>query len=59
LETWQQIILLLIGGGLALFMFPGIKETLRRSEESEKDWPAVLIPVGLVILFVILLIALV
>lgn len=58
MELWQQILL----GALALlvvFWFrPGIKATLERSKEAPKDWTGALIPLGLVVVFVILLIAL-
>lgn len=59
METWEKIIL----GGLAVllvfFFRPGIKATLERSRQAEtKDWRGVLIPLGVVVLFVILLIAL-
>jgi hypothetical protein len=57
-ELWQQILL----GALALlvvFWFrPGIKAMLERSKEAPKDWTGALIPIGLVVLFVFLLIAL-
>lgn len=56
METWQQIVLLLIGGGIAFMFFPGVKRMLEQSENAPKDWPAVLIPLGLVVLFVIFLI---
>ncbi len=58
MELWQQILL----GALALlvvFWFrPGIKAMLERSKEAPKDWTGALIPIGLVVLFVFLLIAL-
>lgn len=59
METWQQIILLLIAGVVAFLFFPGVKRMLDQSEKAEKDWPAVLVPLGLVVLFVLLLIMLV
>jgi hypothetical protein len=59
METWETIVLLLLGGGVAFFFFPGVKRMLADSEKAEKDWPAVLIPIGAVVLFVVLLIALV
>jgi hypothetical protein len=56
-ELWEQILL----GGLAIliiFLFrPGIKAALERSREAEKDWKGALIPIGLVVVFVVLLIA--
>lgn len=57
METWEQILL----GGLAIlliFVFrPGIKAALEQSRQAEKDWKGALIPIGLVVLFVVLLIA--
>lgn len=58
-ETWEMI---LIGALVVLLIFwfrPGIKASLERSRQAEKDWKAVLIPLALVVLFVILLISLV
>ena len=59
METWQQIVLLLIAGLVAFLFFPGVKRMLDQSEKAEKDWPAVLVPLGIVVLFVILLIMMV
>ncbi len=55
--AWWEILL----GGLAallviLWFRPGIKTALERSRAAKKDWPAALIPIGLVVLFVLLLI---
>ena len=59
LPLWQKLLL----GALALLVvflfFPGVKQAFKMSEEAPKDWPAVLVPLGLVVLFVILLISLV
>ncbi|EXI88082.1 MAG: hypothetical protein AW12_01929 [Candidatus Accumulibacter sp. BA-94] len=57
--AWWEILL----GGLAallviLWFRPGIKAALERSRTAKKDWPAALIPLGLVVLFVLLLIQL-
>ncbi len=42
---------------LAIFWFsPGIKAALERGKQVKSDWPAVLIPLGLVALFVFFLI---
>lgn len=42
---------------LLVFWFsPGIKASLERSKQAEADWGAVLIPLGLVALFVFFLI---
>lgn len=59
-ETWEMIA---IGAVVLVVIFlfrPGLKEAFRRSKEAEnKDWSGVLLPIGLVVLFVILLISLV
>ncbi len=58
METWEKI---LVGGLAVLLVFlfrPGIKAALQQSREAEtKDWKGLLIPIGAVVLFVILLIA--
>lgn len=57
MDLWEQLLL----GALAILLIfwfrPGIRAALERSREAPKDWRAVLMPVGLVVLFVILLIA--
>ncbi len=58
MAVWEQ---LLLGVGsllLIMFLWPGIKRTMEQSREAEKDWPGVLIPLGIVVLFVMALIAL-
>ncbi len=42
---------------LVLFWFsPGIKAALERGKQARSDWPAVVIPLALVVLFVFFLI---
>jgi hypothetical protein len=57
MELWEQLIL----GAFALLLIfwfrPGIKATMERSKQAEKDWAGALLPIGLVVLFVVLLIA--
>ncbi len=59
LSTWENLFL----GAMALlvifWMKPGIKAALERSKTTQTDWPSVLIPLTLVVLFVIILIAMV
>ncbi|MBV1951286.1 MAG: hypothetical protein KUG64_03705 [Cycloclasticus sp.] len=55
--TWEQLAL----GAVALLVIfwfrPGIKAALKQSEEADKDWPAILLPIAGVVLFVIFLVA--
>jgi hypothetical protein len=57
MELWEQLIL----GAFALLLIfwfrPGIKAAMERSKQAEKDWAGALLPIGLVVLFVVLLIA--
>jgi len=57
MAVWEQV-LLGITALVVLFLFwPGVKTAMQKSKEAENpDWMGALIPVGLVILFVILLI---
>ncbi len=58
--AWWEI---LIGGLAALLVIlwfrPGIKAAIERGKTAKKDWPAALIPISLVVLFVLALIQLV
>lgn len=55
--AWWEI---LLGGVVALLIIlwfrPGIKAAMERGKTAKKDWPAALIPISLVVLFVILMI---
>lgn len=58
--TWEM---LLIGGlvvALLLWFRPGLKASLEQSRKATaRDWQQLLLPLGLVVLFVLLLIAMV
>lgn len=58
--AWWEI---LLGGLMAVLVLlwfrPGVKAAIDRSKTAKKDWPAALIPLMLVALFVLLLIQLV
>jgi hypothetical protein len=57
---WLEAILLGALAVLVVFWFrPGLKAALEASKKAEKDWPAALIPIGLVVLFIIFLIMIV
>lgn len=59
LSTWENVLL----GALALLMIfwmkPGIKAALEKSKTAKADWPRLLMPLALVVLFVLFLIAMV
>jgi hypothetical protein len=59
LSTWENLLL----GALALLMIfwmkPGIKAAMEKSKTAKSDWPGLLIPLVLVVLFVLFLIAMV
>ena len=56
MALWEQLAL----GAVALLVIfwfkPGIKAALKQSEEAEKDWAGILLPVAAVILFVVFLV---
>ena len=59
MEVWEQLLLGAIGLGVFFLFRPGIKAAMQKSQEAEnKDWQGVLFPIGLVVLFVIVLIML-
>ncbi|MBS1220652.1 MAG: hypothetical protein H6R24_158 [Proteobacteria bacterium] len=58
--AWWEILLGGLMAALVILWFrPGLKAAIERSRTAKKDWPAVLIPLGLVLLFVLLLIQMV
>ncbi len=55
MALWEQLAL---GAVVLLVIFwfkPGISAALKQSEQAEKDWPAILLPIAGVVLFVIFL----
>jgi hypothetical protein len=55
-SAWETILIGLVAL-LAIFWYGrGLRATIERSKQVESDWPAVLIPLALVIVFVFLLI---
>lgn len=59
LATWESILLGAFAILLLFWMKPGIKVALEKSKTAQSDWPSVLIPIALVIVFVFFLIAMV
>ena len=56
--TWERIAVAVLAVLLVVFLWPGMKAALARSREAERDWGALLLPLGLVVLLVLFLIAL-
>lgn len=58
-SIWENLLLGLLVSGMLFWMGSGIKATMEKSRTAKSDWPAVVVPIGFVILFVIFLIAMV
>lgn len=58
-STWEALLMGLVALMVIFWMGPGIKETLKRSQEAKPDWMGLLVPIGFVIMFVIFLVAMV
>lgn len=57
MAVWEQVLLGMAALVLLFLFWPGAKAAMQKSKEAENpDWTGALIPIGLVILFVILLI---
>ncbi len=56
MATWEKILTGILVLIVLLWFRPGIKAIFEQSQQAqEKDWRGVLIPIGLVVLFVIFL----
>lgn len=58
-STWEAVLYGVLALLMILWFRPGIKAAMERSQAAEKDWPAVLIPIALVVLFVVFLVVMV
>ena len=57
MQIWEQVLLGLAAVILVFIFWPGAKAAMQRSKEAENpDWQGALIPIGVVVLFIILLI---
>ncbi len=60
MALWEQILLGVLALLVLLWFRPGLKAAMQKSRDAEqKDWRGALLPVGMVVLFVVLLIAMV
>ena len=55
-SLWETIIIGVITLLVIFWFSPGIKAALERGKQVKADWPSVLIPLGVVVLFVFFLI---
>ncbi len=58
-SLWENILLGLMVLGIIFWMRPGIKVSMQQSREAKSDWMSVLVPIGLVVMFVVFLISMV
>jgi hypothetical protein len=59
LSMWENVFLGAIAVLMIFWMSPGIKQSIARSKQAKSDWPAVLLPLALVVLLIVFLIAMV
>ncbi|WP_423909187.1 hypothetical protein [Candidatus Spongiihabitans sp.] len=57
METWEKLVIGVFALIIIFWFSPGIKTMLEKSKDAPKDWAGVLIPVGLVVLFILFLIS--
>jgi hypothetical protein len=59
MSAMENILLGILVILLLFWMRPGIKATMARSKQTPTDWQSVVLPIGLVVMFVLFLIAMV
>jgi hypothetical protein len=59
LLTWENLLMGAVAILVIFWMSPGIKAALEKSKTAKSDWPGLLIPLVLVVLFVLFLISMV
>jgi hypothetical protein len=59
LSTAEMIVLSALAVLMVFWLQPGIKAAMARSKQASADWQSVLVPLGLVVMFVLFLIAMV
>lgn len=58
-SLWENLLLGAMALGVIFWMKPGIKSSFKIGKNAESDWMGVLVPIGLVVMFVIFLISMV
>ena len=60
MAVWEQLLLGLLVVVVLVWFLPGLKHTFKTAPKATAaDWKALLLPIGLVVLFVLLLLSLV
>lgn len=59
MSAMENILLGILVILLLFWIRPGIKATMARSKQTPADWQSVVLPIGLVVMFVFFLIAMV
>jgi hypothetical protein len=57
METWEQVVVGALMVLVVFWFFPKIKPRLEQDKDAPKDWAGVLVPVGLVVIFVLFLVS--
>ncbi len=57
MDTWERVVIGIFMVLLLFWFLPRIKPRLEQDRDAPKDWIGVLIPIGLVVLFVVFLIS--
>ncbi|HIB62899.1 MAG TPA: hypothetical protein EYO51_07160 [Methylococcaceae bacterium] len=55
LSMWENLVLGIIVSGVLLIFIPSIRSSMIRNRDVPSDWKAVIVPIGLVVLFVVFL----
>jgi hypothetical protein len=56
-ETWEKVVIAILVGGLLFLFIPATSRTLKNSPKgSASDWLSAAKPIGLVVVFVLILI---
>ena len=57
METWEAVLVGIIGLAVLFIFAPGLRERMRNTRKAEPgEWTGVLVPIGLVVLLVVLMV---
>ncbi|MEI6413946.1 MAG: hypothetical protein WCP34_06740 [Pseudomonadota bacterium] len=58
MEWFEQLLVGALGALMIFWFWPSVKAAAEQSRDAPRDWLGALIPIGLVVLFVVLLVTL-